>query len=116
MQKYGKAIAAATLAVLTVVHTLLSDGRISQQEGVQIAIAAVTAFSVWLVPVLSWPWMKTAIAVVLAVLNVAATMIVGGRDHGDLVEFVLALITVLAVGVAPAQSDAPPPPQPTTPA
>ncbi len=112
MPNYGKSIAAALLAALTAVHTMLSDDVITQQEGVQIAIAAVTAVSVWLVPILAYAWLKTAVATILAVLNVLATLIVGGIDHGDLVQLALSALTVLAVGAAPARSDAPPTPTP----
>lgn len=112
MNKYGKAIAAAVLAVLTALHTMLSDNTITQQEGVQIAIATVTAVSVWLVPMLAYSWMKTAVAAALAFLNVLATLIVGGIDQGDIVQLMMSVLTVVAVGAAPARSDTPPTPTP----
>jgi hypothetical protein len=113
--KYGKAVAAALLAVATAFHTMLSDNVVTQQEGVQIAIAAVTALSVWLVPMLTYPWMKTAIAAVLAGLNVLVTAIVGGIGTGDLVQVSMSVFTVLVVGAAPAHSDRPAPAGPAGP-
>ncbi len=115
INKYGKALAAALLALLTAAHTYLADEIVTEQEWVQIAIAGFTALSVWLVPALDYPRMKTVIAVVLASLNVLATVIIDGIDQGDLVQVVMAGLTVLAVGAAPAHSDVvpgndPPPP------
>ncbi len=115
MDKYGKAFAAAALAIVTVVHSVLSDNRIAAQEGVQIAIAAVTAISVWLVPALDYPKMKTVIAMLLAGLNVLTSLIVDGITSADWTQVVIAVFTVAAVGAAPARSDRtpvhdPPPP------
>ncbi len=107
MKRFGKCIAAALVAVLTALHTSLSDGTLTDQEAVQVAVATATAFSVWLVPALAYPWMKTAVAAVLATLNMMTTAIVGGIDHGDLVQLGLSALTVLAVGATPAQSDEP---------
>lgn len=112
MNRYGKAVAAALLAVVTAVHTLVSDDVITRAEWIQIAIAVVTAISVYLVPILEYAWMKTAIAVVLAALNVLVTLIADGVTSGDLVQVLLSALTVLAVGFAPARSDAPPNPTP----
>lgn len=115
--KYGKAIVGAVLAFVTAAQALWSDGHITQQEWVQIAVAAFTAISVYLVPVLHYPYMKTIIAAVLAVLNVLVTVIVGGVSSGDVVEMVLAALTIIGVGFAPARSELPagvPPDPPLT--
>lgn len=106
LQKYGKAFAAVAFAVVTALQATLSDGNLSTQEQVQIAIALVTAIGVWLVPITpQYGWMKTAVAALLAVLNVLATLIIGGISPADIAELVLAALTVLTVGAAPAQSD-----------
>jgi hypothetical protein len=103
LRTYGKSFAAWALAVVTAVQAALSDGHVSQVEAVQIAIAAVTAVGVWLVPTHpEWQWTKTAVAVLLSVLNVLTTVIVGGLSSSDITELVLAALTVLTVGVAPA--------------
>lgn len=103
-RRYGKAIVAGVAMFATGIQALVSDGHITQQEGVQILVAFFTAFSVWLVPVLHYPWMKTAIAVALGVLNVLATLIVGGVSSGDITIMIVAAATALGVGVAPARS------------
>jgi hypothetical protein len=103
--RYGKSLWAFLFAVVTATQALISDGHLTQQEGIQVAIAAVTAFAVYLFPSMpQWPWVKTVIALFLAVLNVAATAIVGGIDSGDLTELILAALTVLSVGKAPSLS------------
>jgi hypothetical protein len=114
MNRYGKAIAAALLAVVTAIHTMVSDEVITPAEWIQIAIAVVTAISVYLVPIFEYGWMKTAIAVVLASLNVLVTLIADGVTSGDLVQVLLSALTVLTVAFAPARSDPPPNPTPVS--
>jgi hypothetical protein len=107
LQKYGKTIVAAVFAFVTAIQALVSDGHVTQQEGVQIAIAFFTAVSVYIVPMLHYPWAKTGIALVLAVLNILTTAIVGGLNTGDVTGMVLAALTALGVAGAPATSDVP---------
>ncbi|MER7002196.1 hypothetical protein ABT297_03995 [Dactylosporangium sp. NPDC000555] len=105
LQRFGKAAAAVLVAALTIASSAVSDGHIDAGEGIQIAIAATTAFSVWFVPNLpSAPAVKTVVAVVLAVLNAATAYIVGGLDTGEIVNLVIAGLGVLLIGAAPAQS------------
>lgn len=105
-QKYGKAIAATAGAALTVAYGAFSgDQRIESDEAVQIAIAAATAVGVYLVPLApQYRWAKTGLAVVLAVLQVLATVILGGLDPGEWMALAIAAATVLGVGSAPAVS------------
>jgi hypothetical protein len=112
MNRFGKAIVAALLAVVTAVHTLVSDEFITGAEWIQIAIAVVTAISVYLVPIFEYAWVKTAIAVILAALNVLVTLITDGVSSGDLVQVLMSALTVLLVAFAPARSDPPPNPTP----
>lgn len=107
LKRYGKAIAAVVGAGLTVAYGALNgDQHIDPQEGVQIAIAAATAVGVYLVPLApQYRWGKTAVAAVLAVLQVLATVILGGLDGSEWIALVLAALTVVGVGVAPAVSD-----------
>lgn len=103
--QYGKAIIATVAAGVTVLHAAMSDGLLSPQEDVQILIALATAAGVFLVPTLPrWPYAKTIIAVLLAVLNVAVTAVVNGLTSGDWTEMALAALTILGVGAAPAIS------------
>ncbi|MFY1673433.1 hypothetical protein ACN27G_26285 [Plantactinospora sp. WMMB334] len=106
IRKYGKALAAVAGAALTVAYGALSgDQRIESDEAVQIAIAAATAIGVYLVPLTpQYRWAKTGVAVVLSVLQVLATVILGGLDSNEWIALLLAALTVLGVGAAPAVS------------
>lgn len=102
---YGKALAAVILAAVTAVQAVLSDGRVTPVEWVQIAIAVVTALLVYVVPVVpAWPHAKSVIGAVLAGLNVLVTVMVGGWNSGSATEAVLAVATAVFVRYAPAQS------------
>lgn len=103
---YGKSIIAALYAVAVVAVPLLSgDGHIDPSEGVAIAIAACTAILTWLAPLAPGaPWVKTAVGAVLAGLQVAATVIVGGLDGNDWMLIVAAIVGALGIAVAPAIS------------
>lgn len=96
---YGKALAAVVGAALIVVQTAVGDGRIDAQEWVQIAIAAATAVGVYVVPLApQYRWGKTAVAVVLAVLQVLTTVVLGGLDTQEVVTLLITALT--AAGVA----------------
>ncbi|MBF9135420.1 hypothetical protein I0C86_41960 [Plantactinospora sp. S1510] len=107
IRKYGKALAAVAGAALTVAYGALSgDQRIEPDEAVQITIAAATAISVYLVPLTpQYRWAKTAAAVALSVLQVLATVILGGLDSNEWIALLLAALTVVGVGAAPAVSN-----------
>ncbi|ROT34100.1 hypothetical protein [Micromonospora sp. HM5-17] len=107
IRKYGKALAAVVGAALTVAYGALSgDQHIAPEEGVQIAIATATAVGVYLVPLTpQYRWAKTAVAVILSVLQVLATVILGGLDAHEWIALLLAGLTVAGVGAAPAVSN-----------
>ncbi|MBO4207606.1 hypothetical protein [Micromonospora echinofusca] len=107
MQKYGKAIASAVFFVLTAVYAMLSgDHRIDPEEWVAVAIAATNAIGVYLVPLTpQFGWSKTLVAGLLAALQVAATVILGGIDPDEWLLILLAVGQALGVGWAPAVSD-----------
>lgn len=108
LRKYGKSLAALAAAALTAAAAALTDGAFTAQEGVQVAIAVATAAGVWLVPNLpQHPGIKTALAALLAVLNLAVTFIDGGISTAEWVNLALAALGVLGVGFAPARSAAP---------
>ena len=54
----------------------------------------------------SAPWTKTAVGAVLAGLQVAATVIVGGIDANDMLLIGAAVASFLGIAVAPAVSPA----------
>jgi hypothetical protein len=110
LRKYGKALAAALVFVVTAVQAAVSDGHVTQQEDIQIAIAAATALNVYLVPAVpDWPWAKTVVGVILAVLNALTTLIVGGIQPADWTALILAALTAVGVTLAPAVSNTRPP-------
>lgn len=111
--KYGKAITAALVLVVTAVQAALSDsttaGRISQVEIVQILIAATNAGLIYLVPnVPRWPWSKTLLAALLAVLQLLTALVIDGVSSADLSALLLAGLLVLS-GAAPSRSELAPP-------
>lgn len=103
---YGKSIIAALYAVAVVVIPLWSgDHRIDASEGIAIGIAVCTALLTYVIPLVpSAPWTKTAVGVVLAALQVAATQIIGGIDGNDVLLILAAIAGALGIGVAPAIS------------
>ena len=104
--KYGKSLVALAIAALTTLASALTDGHVTTVEGIQVAVAVATAAGVWLVPINNWPWMKTAVAALLAVLTLAVTLIADGHLSGaDAVNLALAALGVLGVHVAPARSE-----------
>lgn len=105
-QTYGKSILAALYAVAVVVIPLWSgDRHIDASEGIAIGIAVCTALLTWVIPLVpSAPWTKTAIGVVLAALQVAATQIIGGIDSNDVLLILAAIAGALGIGIAPAIS------------
>jgi hypothetical protein len=107
MNTYGKAIASAVFFVLTALYAKLSgDGRVDPEEWVAVAIAAASAVGVYLVPLApQYRWGKTAVAALLAALQVAATVILGGIDTNEWLLIVLAVGQALGVAAAPAVSD-----------
>ncbi|MEU7904098.1 hypothetical protein [Actinoplanes sp. NPDC049118] len=106
MQVYGKSIVAALYAVAVVaVPQLSGDGRVDPSEAVAIGIAVCTALLTYIVPLVpSAPWVKTAIGAVLAGLQVATTIIVGGVDSNDALLIAFAVLSFLGIAVAPAES------------
>jgi hypothetical protein len=104
---YGKALASFVAAVLTAAVPVVTGGHFGPVEKVQVAIAVATAASVYLVPAFpNYPHAKTAIAALLAALNLAASLLVAhhGLSFADWVSLVIAALGVLAVHKAPAVS------------
>lgn len=107
LSSYGKAIAAVVFAILTAAQVRLGgDNNINPEEWVQIGIAAATAIGVYLIPLApEYRWAKTAVAVLLSVLQVLATVVLGGLDTNEVLVLVLAGLTALGVAAAPAESN-----------
>ncbi|NJP33553.1 hypothetical protein [Micromonospora thermarum] len=105
--RYGKALAATTFAALTALYATSSgDGVVDPDEWVAIAIAAVSAVGVYVVPLAPrYRWTKTAVAALLAGLQVLATVILGGVDANEWLLIAIAIGQALGVAAAPATSD-----------
>lgn len=50
MKEYAKTIVAVVMAALVALQTALTDGGVSSQEWITIALAALGALGVWVVP------------------------------------------------------------------
>jgi len=109
MQTYGKAIAAIiTAAIVAAYQALGGDSRLDAQEWVQVAIAFTTAVGVWLVPLAPQAkWSKSAVAAVLAALQVLVTVILGGIEPDEVLLILITVAGALGVYVAPATSPTP---------
>jgi hypothetical protein len=106
LQTYGKSLVAFAYAVAVVAVPLFTgDHHVDPSEAVAIGIAACTAALTFLVPLVpSAPWTKTAIGAVLAGLQVAVTVIVGGVDSNDWLLIAFAVASALGIQLAPAVS------------
>lgn len=108
MQDKGKAIF-AFLYMIAAVLVPFFDGRNGPPDGegwVQIAIGVVTAFSVYMAPVIPEArWTKTLIGVALAGLQVLATSVLGGITGAEALLVAAAIASALGITIAPATSD-----------
>jgi hypothetical protein len=107
MQKYGKAIIAVIVAGIVVAYQALSgDGRIEATEWVSVAIAGATAVGVYVIPLApSARWSKSALAAVLAVLQILTTAILGGIGADEILLMLITAAGALGIYIAPAASD-----------
>lgn len=100
--RYGPAIVAVLFAVLTAVAAAWTDGRIDGAEWVQISIQGTTVAAVWLTPTApAWLHTKTAAAMLLAMLNLATTVITDGITGAEVIGLALAGLGVIAVRLTP---------------
>jgi hypothetical protein len=106
VEKYGKAFAAIVFAALTTAYQITSaGGDFGAIQVVQVGIAVVTAAGVWLVPITpEAPWVKSALAALLAALQILVTAVVGGVNGSEWLQVSLAVLTALGVYLAPATS------------
>lgn len=105
IRTYGKPIVATIAAVLLTLYDFVDDNRIDQVEWVKIGIAFTIAIQTYIVPLtVEWPWMKTIVATILSGLQVLVIVIIGGLTQQEIVELVIAIITPLGIGIAPAIS------------
>jgi hypothetical protein len=109
MSTHGKSIIAFLYAVAVAVAALpqlTGDRQVDPAELVAVAIAITAAVATYLVPLApSMPGIKTAVAAVLAGLQIAATLILDGNLATDDVLLIAATVLgALGIAVAPAES------------
>jgi hypothetical protein len=107
MQDKGKAVFAALYAVAAVVVPFFGgqNGAPDAEGWVQIAIAVVTAFGVYITPIIPGAgWTKTAVGVALAGLQVLTTVVLGGMTGAEWILVAAAIAGALGITVAPATS------------
>lgn len=98
----AKFVAALIGAVAMALVSVLTDGRVTSEEWVQVAIAAVTALSVWVAAnVPSMPAAKSVVAALLAVLNLLVAYITNGVSAQEWANLVVAALTAAGVYVVP---------------
>ncbi len=105
LDKYGKALVPAAIAVATAAQAPLTDSKITTDEVIAFLVAVNATVSVYIVPILHYRWAKTAVGVINAVLMALATVIVGGLNAHDTVQLILAALLALGVKTARAESD-----------
>lgn len=100
---YGKAWAAVAYVVAIALQAALDDRHLTAVEGVQLGIALLTAAGVYVVPLTSnYKWMKTAVAMGLAVLQTYVTVLLSGG--ADWLTIATATVAAFLVWLAPATS------------
>jgi hypothetical protein len=107
MSTHGKSWIAFLYAVAVVLLPLFTgDRHVDPAEAVAIAIAITTAVATYLVPLApSMPGIKTAVAAMLAGLQVVATVILDGAlDSNDILLVAATVLGTLGIAVAPAES------------
>jgi hypothetical protein len=104
MRKFGKSIVAVIVAAGVVAYQALSgDDHIEPDEWVAVAIAGATAVGVYVVPLAPGAkWSKTALAAVLAVLQIMTTAILGGIDTDEVLLMAITVAGALGIWIAPA--------------
>jgi hypothetical protein len=86
-------------------QALSGDNHIEPAEWVSVAIAGATAVGVWLIPLAPHAtWTKSALAAVLAVLQILTTAILGGVGVDEVLLMLITAAGALGIYIAPAAS------------
>lgn len=104
--RFGKSFAQILMALLVVGASVTSgDGHVSGEEWFQVAIAAGSATSVYLVPAVpEWPWMKTVVAAVLAGVTFSGSVALDGLSSNDIINIAIVVFGVALTAWAPADT------------
>jgi hypothetical protein len=104
IQKYGKALVPAAIAVVTAAQAPVSDGKITVQEVITFLVAVNAAVGVYVAPNLTYKYAKTVVGVANAVLLALASVVIGGINAHDVTELLLAGLLAVTSVAAPAKS------------
>jgi hypothetical protein len=104
MSAYSKSVTALLGAVATVLASALTDDVVTAAEFVQMTVAGLTAFAVYLLPnAPGFGAVKTFVAAALAGLNLVAGWLANGEEitNAMWVNVVIAVAVALGVFVLP---------------
>jgi hypothetical protein len=104
MSAYSKSVTALLGAVATVLASALTDDVVTSAEFVQMTVAGLTAFAVYLLPnAPGFGAVKTFVAAALAGLNLVAGWLANGEEitNAMWVNVVIAVAVALGVFVLP---------------
>lgn len=110
-RRFGKPIVSTLVLGALALYAALSASShggagIVDVEWIAIAFAITQGVATYVVPLAAqYPWGKTAVGAILAGLEVAAVVIVGGLDTQEWFLIGFAVLSALGIAVAPAVSD-----------
>lgn len=110
-RRFGKPIVSTLVLGALALYAALSATShggvgIVDVEWIAIAFAITQGVATYVVPLAAqYPWGKTAVGAILAGLEVAAVVIVGGLDTQEWFLIGFAVLSALGIAVAPAVSD-----------
>lgn len=109
MKTYGKSLLSFLgLLALVVIPYFSGNRHPDASEWVAIAIGATQLVGVWLIPLAPQAkWSKTAVSLVLTLLQVLTVVIIGGIDGNDVGILITAVLTFFGVAVTGAISPTP---------
>lgn len=88
--------------VIGVQSALAGDNRIGTDEAIQIAIAVVTAFTVWnTANTTGWRYAKPIAAAVLAVLSGLTSILTNGFTNSEVINLIIAGLVAAGVLMVP---------------
>lgn len=110
-RRFGKPIVSTLVLGAVALYVALAGtshggARVVDIEWIAIAFAITQGAATYIVPLAAqYPWGKTAVGAILAGLEVAAVVIVGGLDTQEWFLIGFAVLSALGIAVAPAVSD-----------
>jgi hypothetical protein len=104
LKQYLPALSLVLATVLSALAAAWTDDRVTTPELLSLAVTALTAFSVYVVPrAVEAPWLKPAVAAVLAGVNAFQAFLTDGVSKAEWVLVALAILGALGVVVTNGQ-------------